>query len=100
MAATQDAQHIIHLINPTPPPSERRTSRPYEEYGARTRFASKTHQMLSTTLWPLFTAINNLFTVPHEAGGTKRCDGRKKTLKKDGQDSRSNSTSLQHKVTR
>ena len=24
----------------------------------------------------------------NEAGGTKRCDGRKKTLEKDGQDSR------------
>ena len=26
--------------------------------------------------------------VRNEAGGTKRCDGRKKTLEKDGQDSR------------
>ena len=54
-ASTQGAHHIIHIhvIKPTTPPSVWRTSQPYGEHGARTRFASTTRQMLSTTHVPL-----------------------------------------------
>jgi len=38
MAAMQCAHHVIHLILPTPLPSEMRTSQPYGVYGIRTRF--------------------------------------------------------------
>lgn len=42
--------HVIHLIFPTPPPSERRNSQPCEGYRTRTRFTCTMHQMFSSTV--------------------------------------------------
>jgi len=34
MAASQGAHHVLHLIKPMPPPSERTTSQPYGAMGS------------------------------------------------------------------